>query len=109
MEEYYRESYELEKQVNIPELLVRIEFGLVECAYYKGDFVKCIQLVNNLVGIKKDFKNLELNMNARKLLSITYRETGQSQKALDNAMSQITISDSLYIEKIVSVTNGLEA
>jgi signal transduction histidine kinase/AraC-like DNA-binding protein len=108
-EDYYQEAYNLAKQVNNPELLSLAEFGLAECSYYEGDFERCILLANELLEREENTMNLESTLKTHKLLASAYRENGEFQNALEHAMLQISLSDSLYNEQVISATNELEA
>lgn len=105
----YTEALKLAKEVNNLDQIIMVELGLAESAFYSGDYKKSIEMGNNVLSSINSEKNREIAIKAHNLLSSAYREQKDYRNALDHAMLKQKFSDSLYSEKIVAVTNDLEA
>jgi len=107
-ENYYDEAHSLALSVNNIQHLGVVEYGLARNAFKQGDFDKCILMANSMVGNLSSLKDLDLAVKVHDLLVKVYMESGRIDEALKNAVIHSQLSDSLYNEKILSVTNELE-
>ena len=108
-ENYFSQAFILAKEVDHPLHLSVVEFGLAQNAFYRQDFERCIEMVNNIIAALASVQDLPLTIKTYKLLSNAYGEMGEFDKAYLNAINHNQLSDSLYNEKILTVTNDLEA
>lgn len=108
-EEHYLQAYDLAKEVGSSQGMANMEYGLANNAFHRNDFEQCIKIANNIITNLPSLKNIQLSIETHKLISRAYREKGILSKALDHADIHTILSDSLYNENILSVTNDLEA
>ncbi|MFZ1807883.1 MAG: tetratricopeptide repeat protein [Cyclobacteriaceae bacterium] len=106
---YLDRAYSLAQEVNNMQHLAVVEYGLARNAFKRGDLKKCIQMANNIVTNLHSLKDLDLAVKTHDLLFQAYSKNGDKQAAVYNAGIRAQLSDSLYNEKILAVTNELDA
>ena len=98
----------LAKEVGDSWLLSATEYGLARSAFGKGNFQESINIANRVLGNISDFNDPNFEVQVYQSLSEAYNKVGQFQKAYLNEVMVNKLSDSLYNEQIVRVTNDLE-
>jgi len=106
---YLNEAFQLAKEVNNPLLISQIEYAFAKLAYNKGEFAECIVITNKVIASSAITKDLKVVVEAYQLLADAYEKTGDYKKAYTNFVTYKQLSDSLYNEKKLLVTNDLEA
>ncbi len=106
---YLNRALLLVQEVNQPADLAIVQHGLARNAFYRNDFLQCVQICNQILANMKMVQDLELTAKTHKLLSEAFGQTGQYDKAYQHATLHNQLSDSLYNEEILKVTNDLEA
>jgi len=105
----YKRANDLAIQVNNKNQLSITSYGLAEAAFLKGDYKQCIKLSKALLPILEELNHLAISIAVNEFLSKSYKETGDFKNAFKIATLKNTLSDSLYNDNILSVTNELEA
>lgn len=107
-ESYFNDAYDLAKEVNNISHQAIVEYGLARMYLQRGDATRSIEVAKEIVTTLRILKDLDLAVKTHGLLFQAYMKAGRTEEALANAMLHSQLSDSLYNEKILSVTNELE-
>ncbi|MBV1923644.1 MAG: tetratricopeptide repeat protein, partial [Flavobacteriaceae bacterium] len=84
-------------------------YGLAEAAFLKEDYKQCIKLCNTLLPTLIELNQIEISIEIYEFLSKSHNKLGEYKNAFDFAEMHNKLSDSLYNDNILSVTNELEA
>ncbi len=108
-ENYFNQASALAKKVNETILLIEIEYGLAVSAFGNGFYEQSVKMANRVLANLDSTANLDTKIEIHRFLSKVYGELGKFNNAHKSAVTAMGLSDSLYNEKIVLVTNDLEA
>ena len=108
-ENNFGQAHILAKAVGDAKLRYEIEYGLAASAFGKGDYGPSVKMATNALAKLDSTATLETQVKIHRLLSQAYGELREFDKAHNNAVAVIGLSDSFYNEKIVLTTNDLEA
>ncbi|MEM9649531.1 MAG: tetratricopeptide repeat protein [Bacteroidota bacterium] len=105
----FERTLELAQEIGDKKLYAQATYGKMETAFAQSRYGDCIALGERLLEQTDSLKNLELEGNLHKLLFKSYGKQGDYGRAFEKAAKWQVLSDSLYNETILSVTNELEA
>lgn len=108
-EGHFTRANNLAKEVGDTWLIAATEYGLSSSAFGKGDFQESIEMANRVLKNIEVFEDPNFEVEVYEGLAETYGKIGSFEKAYSSAMEVNKLSDSLYNEKIITVTNDLEA
>lgn len=108
-ESYFEQAHLLATQYGDAQLIAAIEYGLVVSTFHKGDFKQSIKMSNSVLAGLDSLPNLELAVKVHRTLSQAYQGVGEFENALVHAFIHSSLSDSLYNERILSITSNVEA
>ncbi len=105
----YQKSLALCQQVGDAREMANTEIALARVAMLKSNYRKSLQLAEPLITRVDEFSDPEFAINLHQLLANAYYGAGDAKKAYQHLQLQMTYTDSLYNNNILSVTNNLEA
>ncbi|AKA35086.1 tetratricopeptide repeat protein [Flagellimonas lutaonensis] len=108
-ERSFSEAFSYAKKVNNPKLIATVQYGMVSSVFGKGEYQKSIELAKELLGSIDSLADLDLKVKIHQKMAKAYEKMGDYQNAYLNASKGQILSDSLYNERILKVTNDLEA
>ena len=106
---YYQKAYEIAKSIDGNTLMPRIEYGLAKNAFHLKDYKNALLYGHNVINSEAVLYDIEFRNETANLLSQSYNGLRDYENAFKYSNIHQTLSDSLYNQKIVSVTNDLEA
>ncbi len=103
------EVVKIAEEVGDKKMKEDVQLGLAEAAFGQGDIQRSIDIANRLASIKNPNDELEISVLVRKFLFKAYGELGNYEMAHKNALEWQTLSDSLYNQNMLAITNDMEA
>ena len=107
--EHFTEALILAGKVGDKKMRSEAIYGLAQSAYGQDNYEDSIDLANSLLNEFDPYEDLELSIALNKLLYKAYGKLGNYNLAFEKGISCQTLSDSLYSQNMLIVTNDLEA
>lgn len=108
-ESYFVEAHNLAEDVGDQWLIAAIEYGLSRSTFGKGNYRESIEMALKVLESIEEFDDRDFEVLVYNSLSEAYSEIGDYKNAYNSAVKVIALSDSLYNENVIRVTNELEA
>ena len=108
-EQYYAAAHNLASEVGDQWLIAATEYGLSQSAFGKGNYEECLEIAHRVIKKIEAFDDPNFELKVYNSLSSAYSEIEDFENAYYNALKAKSLSDSLYNEQVITVTNDLEA
>ncbi len=108
-EGYFRKAHTLAQEVGDQWLSAAAEFGMSLSAYGKGNYAETIEMTQRVLKNIEDFDDLDFERRAYNTLAEAYSKIGDYKSAFEYAGKARALSDSIFNEDVIRVTNDLEA
>ncbi len=90
-------------------MMLKIEYGLAKNAFHLKDYKNALLYGHNVINSEAALNDIELYNETANLLSQSYKGLIDYENAYKYSKMHQKLSDSIYNQKIVSITNDLEA
>ncbi|WP_281986588.1 tetratricopeptide repeat protein [Aquimarina aggregata] len=104
-----KKAYDLVIAVDHPNHFFDVQYGMALIFLEKGEHNRSIDIAKKILSNAKASKYTTLSIRVHRLLHKAYNQKKEYKKAYNYALKVIAISDSLYNQNILSVTNDMEA
>ncbi|WP_438711031.1 hybrid sensor histidine kinase/response regulator transcription factor [Aquimarina muelleri] len=108
-EDDIKKAYDLVIEVGHTRHLFDVQYGMALIFSEKGEYDRSIEIAKTILSNTKAKKYTTLSIRVHKLLHKVYNQKKEYKKAYNYALKVIAISDSLYNQNILLVTNEMEA
>ncbi|MDH3708934.1 MAG: tetratricopeptide repeat protein [Cyclobacteriaceae bacterium] len=108
-EDHFSKAHQLAGEVGDQWLVAAIEYGMSRSAFGNGNYHESIEMALKVLKNVEVFDDPNFEVKAYNGLATAYSKIGDYQNAYTYSVKVQELSDSLYNEKVVRVTNDLEA
>lgn len=106
---YYQKAYDISKTFDSKNLIPKIEYGLAKNSYHLKDYKNALLYGHNVLNSEDVLNDIEFHNETANLLSESYKGLGDYENAYNFSKLHQRLSDSIYNQKTVLITNDLEA
>ena len=96
-------------EVDNPIEIASAKSGLAKNYLLRGNYNRAIEMATELLKTTEELKDIELMAKSFSLLAEAQSHVGMHEEAYKNSEAYIRLSDSIYNEKVLTVTGDLEA
>ena len=106
---HFMKARELAAEIGDQWLVAAAEYGMSRSAYGKGNYRESIEMARKVLEKPEVSEDPSFEVQVYNALAEAYSKIGDYENAYANALKFKELSDSLYNEKVITVTNDLEA
>ncbi len=106
--QYFEEALTLAEVIDDKRLFTFIKYGLAVSSFGEGRYEQTVTMAKDVLIALDSIPSIETEIKVHNLLSKAHNKLGDYENAYLEAHLYNTLSDSLYNEKVVAITNDLE-